>query len=209
MGRVPRKDIFSILLIVTAVGVLYLLFVIIINIKTSPPKTIPETTSKEIIKKTLTPIVSTTPKPKVTKKPKVERIVPVVDKKAVSYIQKTKYIYRNIQATYSELSTTYSFTYEFPNFIGWETRRDPDNSIATLITMKFSVLGVPSEILNAPSYEVSDYIKRKLSEAVPNLRITWRVNDLIGLQITPYNFYAKDAIDSYTGLIDGIYKLAK
>jgi len=129
------------------------------------------------------------------------------NQKAIGYIQNAKFIYRDITATYSELSITYAFTYENPEFVGWETSPDPNNPVATLVTIKFRVTGVLPDILNAPESEVSYLIKQKMKEAVPLLRITWRVNDLINLKITPYNFYAKDAIEIYKDIVGGLHKL--
>jgi hypothetical protein len=131
------------------------------------------------------------------------------NEKAINYIKNTKFIYRGIAATYSELSTTYAFTYENPEFIGWETSPDSNNPMATLVTMKFRITGVRSEILNAPESEVSYSTKQKMKKAVPLLKITWRVNDLIDLKITPYNIYAKDALVIYKDISNGLHKLAE
>jgi len=129
--------------------------------------------------------------------------------KNIEYIRTTKFVYRGISATYAELSTTYAFAYENPQFIGWEAAPDPDNPVATLVTMKFSISGVPADILNAPENEVSYSTKTKMKEAVPLLRITWRVNDLISLKITPYNFYAQDALTVYKDIVGGLHKLGE
>ena len=131
------------------------------------------------------------------------------NQKAIRYIQNTKFAYRGISATYTELSAIYAFTYENPKFVGWETTPDPNNPVATLVTMKFSVTGVPLDILSAPESEVSSSIKNKRKEAVPLLKITWRVNDLIGLKITAYNFHARHALRIYKDIARGLHKLAE
>lgn len=125
------------------------------------------------------------------------------DEKAIEYIKTSSFVYRNISATYMELSITYAFTYENPKFIGWHTASDPDNPAATLVTMKFSISGASPDILNAPESKVSNNIKKKMKEAVPMLKITWRIIDLIQLRITPYNFYAEDALAVYKEMVDG------
>ncbi|MCK4436973.1 hypothetical protein KAU86_03400 [bacterium] len=131
------------------------------------------------------------------------------ESKIVYYLSNTKYVYSGMSATYVELSAIYSYCYENPKFIGWEVLADPDNPVAVLATAKFKTTGVQADILNAPESEVSHSIKKKMREAVPLLSITWRVNDLISLKITPYNFYAKDAITIYKDIADGIRKLAE
>lgn len=132
-----------------------------------------------------------------------------IAEKMIYYVSGTKYRYRNMEATYLELSTTYAFTYLNPKFIGWKTERDPDNPVAVLVIMEFSISGVPADILNAPESSVSATVKHKMNEAVPILRIIWRVNDLMGLKITPYNWYAEDSITVYKDIVNGMHKLAE
>lgn len=131
------------------------------------------------------------------------------NQKTMRYIQNTKFVYRGLSATYTKLSAMYAFTYENPKFVGWETTPDPNNPVATLVTMKFSVTGVPSAILSAPESDVSSFIKKKRKEAVPLLIITWRVNDLIRLKITAYNFHARHALSIYKDIVKGLHKLAE
>ncbi len=141
----------------------------------------------------------------ITKEEKEKQILD----KAISYIETTKYIYRGASETYLRISIIYSFSYENPEFIGWEITPDPDNPAATLVTMKFSTTGVSYLILTASSSQVNNSIKEKMKKAVPLLRITWRINDLTGLTITPYNFYAEDALTIYKDVINGLLKIAK
>lgn len=132
-----------------------------------------------------------------------------IAEKMIYYVSKTKYKYRNMEATYLELSTTYAFTYLNPKFIGWKTERDPNNPVAVLVAMEFSISGVPADILNAPESSVPTTVKNKMKEAAPTLRIIWRVNDLMDLKITPYNWYAEDAIVVYKDIVNGMHKLAE
>lgn len=129
--------------------------------------------------------------------------------KMIYYLANTQYIYKNMAATYVELSVVYSYCYENAEFLGWDVVADPENPVAVLATAKFKTSGVPADILSAPDNKISPGTKEKMNQAVPLLLVTWRINDLIDLKITPYNFYAQDAIIVYKEMTDGIRKLAE
>lgn len=125
------------------------------------------------------------------------------DTAAVNYIKNTNYVYRGISGTYEYISKIYPVSsFVGAEFVGYETRRDPKNSMATLVTLRYITNGIDNDILTDKN--VSIFARKKIKEAVPNLAITWRVNSLIGLKITPYNFYASDAIQVYKEGVDGI-----
>jgi len=133
-----------------------------------------------------------------------------IDEKAVYYIEKTKYSCRNVEATYLEMSVMYAvINFTDSKLLGWETEIDPQNPVATLVTMNFSVSGVQQAILNVLNDESDIVKKNRLSVAVPNLRITWRVNDLMSLKLSPYNWYAQDVLKVYQRTCDGLHELSE
>lgn len=130
------------------------------------------------------------------------------NEEAISHIREQKVVYRRMAATYAELSLVYATSnYKDADFVGWETVPDPQNPVATLVTMKFSISGVNPDVLGS---DVTQYETKKLEGAAPLLRITWHVNALLNpIKIKPYNFYAQDALKIYKGMVDIINKLAE
>jgi hypothetical protein len=51
--------------------------------------------------------------------------------------------------------------------------------------------------------------RKNILNGVPSLEIIWRVNDLIGLKITPYNFYAQEALRTYRDMVGSLHELAE
>lgn len=127
---------------------------------------------------------------------------------AINYIKHTSYIYKGISATYEEISKQYPpSSFIGAEFVGYETRPDPKNPVATLVTLKYTTKGIDKDILKDPNVNI--VTRKKINEAVPNLAITWRVNSLLSLKISPYNFYASDAIQVHKEMIDGIVKISR
>jgi hypothetical protein len=121
---------------------------------------------------------------------------------AIDYIKKTPYTHGGISATYVEVSAAYAIaSYMGVEFVGWETQPDPKNPVATLVTIRFRTSGINTTVVTR---------NRKVAQqAVPSLPITWRVNDLLGVKITPYNSYAVEAIRTYQGVVGAIHSLAE
>ncbi len=142
------------------------------------------------------------------KEKKEQEVGPDRKSTIIYYLSNHEYVYKTIGMDYRGLSNIYaeseyenSFNeYDSPKFIGWDVVTDPNNPKAVLATAKFKTTGA-AEMPNA-SYSM----KKKMKEAVPLLSITWRINDSMGLKITPYNFYAKEAISEYKDLINRMWK---
>jgi hypothetical protein len=101
-----------------------------------------------------------------------------------------------------EVSASYAIaTYTGVEFTGWETQPDPKNPVATLVTIRFKTSGINTKVVT--------HNRKKAQEAVPSLSITWRVNDLLGVKITPYNSYAREAIRTYQSVSEAIHSLAE
>jgi hypothetical protein len=106
--------------------------------------------------------------------------------------------YRGITATFEELTRAYALeAFEKPELTGWQARTSPHNPESeTLITALFSTQGPRLETASDPNMTQI----RRLSGQT--LAVTWRLNDMNGIQITPYNPYAEDAIGVFRGTVE-------
>jgi len=127
------------------------------------------------------------------------------DDEAIGYIKNHQISYAGVNATYIEVSTAFAVShFNGIKFIGWETKPDPKNPVATLVSMKFSTVSEKVDLHIKNSNK-----KLKMKEAIPLLIITWRVNSLMGVKITPYNYYAKESLEVYKGMVETIHELSK
>jgi hypothetical protein len=131
---------------------------------------------------------------------------PVTDDKAVALMNKVAIVHNGVSATITELSAGYAVA----NFTGVkavasEAQPDPQSPHDTLVTITFTTSGVNSYVMEAtePSTQV------KIREAVPTLVMVWRVEGTPEGKITPYNFYAKDAIELFPAMVNAGRQLSK
>ena len=101
--------------------------------------------------------------------------------------------YRGITATFAELTQAYALeAYLNPRLLRWQARTSPHNPDGeSLVTAVFSTDG-PN-----PDSPASAQASSAREEAGTTLAVTWRFNDMNGVQITPYDTYARDAVDVF------------
>ncbi len=126
--------------------------------------------------------------------------------KAIDYIKMGKIVHQGISATYVEVCTAFVVShYIDAKFTGWDCRPDPKNPVANLVALKFSTKEARKDVLKTKTSGA----RKNIRNGVPSLEIIWRVNDLIGLKITPYNFYAQEALRTYRDMVGSLHELAE
>ena len=107
--------------------------------------------------------------------------------------------YRGITASFDEVTRAYALTaFDNPRLQGWQARPNPASpETEALVTATFLVDGVrPPE----DGTEIPD-LRRDIGET---LRVTWRLNTLAAIRVNPFDDYARDALDSFRGTVDGM-----
>ena len=105
--------------------------------------------------------------------------------------------YRGISASFEELSRAYALSvYENPSFLGWQAVANPAHpDVETLVSCRFRVEGLAEHGSSAQR------IFRE--QAVDELNVTWRLNNLASIAITPHDVYAEDAVDVFRNTVNG------
>lgn len=115
----------------------------------------------------------------------------------VELVRSAQCQYRGISATFEELSRAYALSvYENPTFVGWKAVPNPTHpDVEALVSCRFRVEGLADR---------SDSPKRALREqVVDELSVTWCLNNMASIAITPHDDYARDAVDVFQTTIDG------
>jgi hypothetical protein len=115
----------------------------------------------------------------------------------VELVRSAQCQYRGISATFEELSRAYALSvFENPTFVGWSAVPNPAHpEVEALVSCRFRVEGPTDQ---------SDSPKRLLREqVVDELNVTWCLNNLASIAITPHDDYARDAVDVFQATIDG------
>tara|TARA_Y100001978_G_scaffold83837_1_gene75221 strand:- start:6040 stop:6690 length:651 start_codon:yes stop_codon:yes gene_type:complete len=112
-------------------------------------------------------------------------------------LRKAECSYRGITATYEEVTEAYIIeNYARGSVLGWRVQpnpRNPDNE--SLVTAIYQVEGPPKP-------DGRPFVDRLRSSAPPNVSITWRYSSLAAIRIEPANDYARDALGSFTNIVD-------
>ena len=115
----------------------------------------------------------------------------------VELVRSAQCQYRGISANFEELSRAYALSvYENPTFVGWKAVPNPAHPVVeALVSCRFRVEGLADQ---------GDSPKRALREqVVDELSVTWCLNNLASIAITPHDDYARDAVDVFQTTIDG------
>ena len=107
--------------------------------------------------------------------------------------------YRGITATFAELTQAYALeAYRSPQLLRWQARTSPHNPDGeTLVTALFSIDGPRPD---SPAYGDAAEARQQAGSTVA---VTWRFNDMNGVQITPYDAYARDAVHVFRQTVEG------
>ncbi len=125
--------------------------------------------------------------------------------KAIDYIKMGKIVHQGISATYVEVCTAFVVShYIDAKFTGVGLPTRPKNPVANLVALKFSTKEARKDVLKTKTSGA----RKNIRNGVPSLEIM-EVNDLIGLKITPYNFYAQEALRTYRDMVGSLHELAE
>ena len=109
--------------------------------------------------------------------------------------------YKGITASFEDLTRAYALkAYEDPHFEGWEARPNPHHpETEALVTGRFTVSGVQDRIVDADRAA----LRRAAGD---NLSVTWLLNGMAGVRVTPHDEYARDAIEVFTQTVDDMLR---
>jgi hypothetical protein len=102
--------------------------------------------------------------------------------------------YKGLNASFEEVTKAYALkVYNKPYLVDWQAQTNPTNPASeTLITAFFRTLG-PLEDVSTPNQEALN----TRDNAAPLFGVSWRLNDLGAMRISPHNAYAQDALAVY------------
>ena len=115
----------------------------------------------------------------------------------VELVRSAQVEYRGISASFEELSRAYALSvYENPVFVGWQAVPNPSHpEVEALVSCRFRVDGIAD-----PGHSPERALRQRVGD---NLTVTWCLNTLASIAITPHDEYAGDAVDVFQSTVDG------
>jgi hypothetical protein len=109
--------------------------------------------------------------------------------------------YKGITASFEDLTRAYALkVYEDPHFEGWEARPNPHHpETEALVAGRFTVKGVRPGAPDARRAELR-------RDAGDDLAVTWLLNGMAGVRVTPHDEYARDAIEVFSHTVDDMLR---
>lgn len=117
----------------------------------------------------------------------------------VELVRSAECEYRGITASFEELSRAYALrVYREARFLGWEARPNPRHPEAeALVAGTFSVAGLQDE--PPASWGRGPRIRDSVGDRVA---VTWCLNNLGVVRVTPHDDYARDAVEVFRETVD-------
>ncbi|MFH1567354.1 MAG: hypothetical protein ABIL09_05080 [Gemmatimonadota bacterium] len=118
----------------------------------------------------------------------------------VELVRSAECEYKGITASFEELTRAYALqVYEQPAFAGWTARPHPRYpETEALVSGRFAVAG-----LRAAGPQPTGLAPQLRAAVDTSIEVTWCLNTLSGVRVTPGDGYARDALAVYRQTVDG------